>query len=322
MQEGAPDFSVSRFSTDALPQRDRLPFFRDVFARVIAKAEIEPLPGQPLRWNVAERTLPDLRIVSSDASPTRIQRTGGLLADGVDDISMVLLIDGLFVPTQFGREVSVRRDEAVLISNADACGGVVPSSTRTSVLTVPRKLLATMVPGLEDMFARRLPHNTEALRLLTGYVATLEQEGELSTPELRRLVVTHVHDLVALAIGASRDAAHVATGRGLRAARLRAIKADIAANISRRDLTIDAVAARHNISPSYLRKLLEIDGVNFTDLVLEKRLLRARRLLSDPRYADRRISDIALAAGFGDISYFNRAFRRRFGHAPSDVRAT
>jgi len=30
---------------------------------------------------------------------------------------------------------------------------------------------------------------------------------------------------------------------------------------------------------------------------------------------------VAFDAGFGDLSYFNRVFRRRFGATPSDVRA-
>jgi AraC-like DNA-binding protein len=32
-------------------------------------------------------------------------------------------------------------------------------------------------------------------------------------------------------------------------------------------------------------------------------------------------SAVALAAGFGDLSHFNRSFRRRYGATPSDVRA-
>jgi AraC-like DNA-binding protein len=30
---------------------------------------------------------------------------------------------------------------------------------------------------------------------------------------------------------------------------------------------------------------------------------------------------MASECGFGDLSYFNRAFRRRFGATPTDVRA-
>ncbi|HLI99221.1 MAG TPA: helix-turn-helix transcriptional regulator [Bradyrhizobium sp.] len=63
-------------------------------------------------------------------------------------------------------------------------------------------------------------------------------------------------------------------------------------------------------------------GTTFTELALEERLLRAHRMLNDPLHAGRLISNIALAVGFGDISYFNRTFRRRFGYAPSETRAT
>jgi AraC-like DNA-binding protein len=43
-------------------------------------------------------------------------------------------------------------------------------------------------------------------------------------------------------------------------------------------------------------------------------------MLTDLNYADRSISAVAFEAGFGDLSYFNRTFRRRFGATPSDVR--
>jgi AraC-like DNA-binding protein len=43
-------------------------------------------------------------------------------------------------------------------------------------------------------------------------------------------------------------------------------------------------------------------------------------MLSDPRLADRKISEIAFAVGFGDLSYFNRAFRRHYVVTPSEVK--
>jgi AraC-like DNA-binding protein len=43
--------------------------------------------------------------------------------------------------------------------------------------------------------------------------------------------------------------------------------------------------------------------------------------LTDARYQEERISDIALRSGFSDISHFNRSFHRRFGHTPREIRA-
>ena len=61
--------------------------------------------------------------------------------------------------------------------------------------------------------------------------------------------------------------------------------------------------------------------MTFTEYVLDQRLALAHRLLSDPRCASEKIASVAFAAGFGDVSYFYRAFRRRYDLLPSDVRA-
>jgi AraC-like DNA-binding protein len=43
-------------------------------------------------------------------------------------------------------------------------------------------------------------------------------------------------------------------------------------------------------------------------------------MLVNPLYRNRGISAIAYDAGFGDVSCFNRTFRRRYGMTPSEVR--
>jgi AraC-like DNA-binding protein len=65
---------------------------------------------------------------------------------------------------------------------------------------------------------------------------------------------------------------------------------------------------------------LEGAGTSFTDHVNELRLQQAFALLTEPRGRRRRISDIAMEAGFSDVSYFNQLFRARFGNTPSGVR--
>lgn len=51
-----------------------------------------------------------------------------------------------------------------------------------------------------------------------------------------------------------------------------------------------------------------------------ERLDRAYRLLRDSRLAAQSISAIAYEVGFGDLSYFNRAFRWPYDATPSDIR--
>jgi AraC-like DNA-binding protein len=123
-----------------------------------------------------------------------------------------------------------------------------------------------------------------------------------------------------LAMGATRDGEEMARGRGLRAARLAAIKLDIGRSLGRNDLSIGALALRHGVTTRYIQKLFESEGTTFTEYVIERRLLDAKRMLADPRFADQNIGDIALKAGFGDLPHFTRSFRRRCGMTPSDAR--
>ncbi|MGH7067950.1 MAG: helix-turn-helix domain-containing protein, partial [Acetobacteraceae bacterium] len=61
-------------------------------------------------------------------------------------------------------------------------------------------------------------------------------------------------------------------------------------------------------------------GLVFSRFILDQRVSRAHRMLTDPRRAQRNISSLAFETGFGDLSYFNRVFRRRYGATPSEVR--
>jgi AraC-like DNA-binding protein len=86
------------------------------------------------------------------------------------------------------------------------------------------------------------------------------------------------------------------------------------------ELSVNAVALRHGVTPRYIQKLFEDDGDTFSEYLLERRLAEAHRSLADPHLANRSISTIAFNAGFSDLSYFNRTYRRRFGATPTETR--
>jgi AraC-like DNA-binding protein len=155
------------------------------------------------------------------------------------------------------------------------------------------------------------------LRLLVGYSTILHDHGALETPALRRAVSAHMHDLAALLLGS--EAEPPLTG-GLQAARLKAIKDEVLRRLTQSNLSVDDIAASQQISERYMRKLFASQGTTLTDFVREARLDRAYRVLTDLSQPQRRINAIAHESGFSDLSYFNRAFRQRFGMTPSEAR--
>jgi AraC-like DNA-binding protein len=310
-----------RFSTADLPAEDRLQIWRDVFGRQVVKVDMEPIGDGPFYSDADIRLLPDLVIATVNSSANRITRSRQLVDDGGDDFILGFLTKGHVVASQGHREASFSAGEAILWSNASTGGCHYPVETGFISLSIPRAILAPAVADLDKMLMTVIPQDTGALRLLAGYLQLLLPDLAQMPPELQSLSIAHVHDLVALTLGATRDSAEIARRRGLRAVRLRAIEADIIANIASRDLSIDALAARHGISARYIRSLFQSENTSFTDFVLKQRLARAYRYLTNPQFTDLMISTIAFESGFGDLSYFNHAFRRQYGMTPSDARA-
>ena len=85
-------------------------------------------------------------------------------------------------------------------------------------------------------------------------------------------------------------------------------------------LNVTDVAGRRGVTPRYVQMLFESESTTFTEYVLAQRLARARRMLAEPGLRHRTISAIAFEVGFGNLSYFNRAFRRHFGMTSTEAR--
>ena len=65
------------------------------------------------------------------------------------------------------------------------------------------------------------------------------------------------------------------------------------------------------------REIKRRTGRTYTELLQERRLRQAAWLLEN---TDQRVSDIALAVGYENVSYFHRIFQKRFGRSPKKYR--
>jgi AraC-like DNA-binding protein len=312
---------VQKFSTEDLPASDRLSIWRDLFGRTLMKAEIDLLDETSFLTEASLTLASYLTIRSSCASAALVRRTPELVADGDDNFVFAILRQGPLMARQGNREVYLGPGDAYLWSNAVAGESRNPATRNLVTISLNRASLEGAVKDVDAKATRLIPSSTEVLRLLSGYVDLLLRRSGPIEPALLASSAAHIGDLIVLALGALRDPAENARRRGLRAARLMSVKADILANLTSPDLTVESIARRHGVSARTIGDLFAGDQTTFGDFVREQRLRRAYRMLLDGAMNHRAVSEIALSCGFGDISHFNHCFRRRFGETPTDVRA-
>jgi AraC-like DNA-binding protein len=314
----SPPGNFFRLSTDQFAERDRIEAARELIGRSLMKMEFDLQPDVPFNIEMVFRVLPDFGLASGTCSAMDCLRTAQMIES--DDLILTVAPSGGSVLHVRDSEIPIGGGMAALTRTMDVSRCAIHSTSEFVNFRFPFDKIAPMIADLDAAAMRPIPANTEALRLLVHYASTLKDEDIFVAPEIQSLTSSHLQDLAVLAIGATRDAGVTASSRGIPAARLRAIKADIARNFTDRDLSIDAVALRNGITPRYVSMLLESDATTFSEFVLTQRLHRAHQMLTDQRWSDRTVSSVAFDAGFGDLSYFNRAFRRRYGATPTDVR--
>lgn len=314
-----PDFRLLHFGGHRYTDDARLDAWRDVIGRKLIRVAIEPLQHERFRVNANLRILPGLRYGVGTFSPSVNTRTRQIVANDNDDFVLMVNLSGEMELSQNGRELLLAPGDASFMACSDEASYVRRSTGRVLCSRIPHAALSTLASNPYDSVAKIVPHNSEVLRSLTLYLETLEDHA-LSNPELRALAVGHVHDLATLMLGAKRDATVEAQEGGLRAARMVGVKSYVAENFRRQDLSIEQVAAQYQLSPRQMQRYFESAGTTFSEFVQLARLDFVHRMLRDPSKANMSVGDIIFAAGFSDVSHFNRDFREHFGASPSDVR--
>lgn len=310
---------ILEFSTDGIPEGDRTAFWREHYGHVMLRVDIEPAPDMLFEASSRCLSLPGLLLMEGSSSPVKISRGGQYLADGNDDVVLAINRSGSVVVNSNGREQSLGDGEAIVLSGGEAASFHRTSLGRSFALRVPRTMFESTVVSLDDALMRPISSDRGALKLMEDYAGWLLNAGNIDH-QLLNISVRHIQDLLALTIGPTADFADTARTRGLRAARLKLAKSFIVAHSSRRDLSVSAVATSLSVTPRYVQRLFEADGTTFSEFLTGQRLARARRLLCEPSSSPTAISTIAYDVGFGDLSYFNRCFRRQYGVTPREVR--
>jgi len=263
MPAGAADFTSFRFSTRGLPERMRIPRWREEFGRCIVHVDIEPLSDVPFQAEATLQALQGLRTLAWRGSAMRFKRSQANIVDGDDSIGIVVCSPSRSRLSQRGQEIELRAGDAIALLHSEPAMVTYAQGLQFG-LSVPRDALTPRVTNVDSLTMRPISRRTEALRLLMVYLKSALKEGALAAPKLRDVVVTHIHDLVALAISECAPLGE-SSASAVVAARHSAALDHIVGHFQDPELSLEAVARCQGISPRYLQHLMTSSGTSFTE---------------------------------------------------------
>ena len=299
--------SIDRLSTAGVAAPKRFAHWRDIFADIDRSMALE---GEPEAFHGAltRLTAGDLQLMSVKSSPL-VSRSGNSAVTEETCFSIQLVHSGRCQLRHAGVEIVAETGDMVVV---DARRPYELSFTRPLdglVLFLPWARVGHRAQTLEKLAGHRVT-NIGPAAVLSGFIRSAwDQLVEREDEQWPSSASEVIWDLLASVL--QDDRAIEATGS--RADELRRQAMTLVDHLLfDPEFRSSAIAEELGVSARYLQQVFAQAGTTPARFLLAKRLDAAAARL---RHADRpcRVTDVAFECGFSDLSYFSRAFRRRFG---------
>lgn len=313
------DFRLLRFWSDDYPAQKRLSAWTETLSRMLLRAQVEPLNNAPFQVDACLRALPGVHFGAGLWSAAATRRTKAIANADRRGFYILINTEGPLQIRAF-EETILDEGDAIFLSCAQEVSIVRNVAGRLTCARVDEVQFKTLVPDAASLNGLVIRRGNEALRLLTTYLRDIDDKQSLLSAGMRHLVVAHIFNLLALTLNSTRDAARARQSESPGTLRLRAIKQYLTDHLVDQEMSVGRVAEANHLSARQIQRLFEAEDTTFSEYLLLKRLQTVHQTLIDARQVQRGISDIALANGFSDVSYFNRAFRNHYGASPTAIR--
>jgi len=307
------------WSTADAPPGRALAYWAEVVCDVIAEMEIDS--GRPDGFH-ADLSQFDLGPVTISVIRSREQAVSrgrrAIARSPSPRFDLVYVRQGRMSLEHYGKSIDLQGGECTLLDNSEpfsfACE---PRSHRDEnfVVHFPQAWLKSWIASPYDGVGRRINAATPWGAALVSSLKAITHEDleEMAAPG--HLLATQIAGSLALALG-PEPARHTEHGRRL-ILRLRGVLQERAHET---DLDAAAVAAAAGISIRYLHAAFASAETTYGAELMEIRLTRGAQMLSDKRFRDLSVGEIAWRCGFVAPSHFARRFREKYQTSPAAYR--
>jgi AraC-like DNA-binding protein len=320
MTRNASLLDTQRASTDDFPQDQRLAFWEQYNASTLVGLRCSSFSETGFSACEDNLSLDRLRVAHIVGNQHVIERDGSMIRTVPKESVFVSLVMGsgsfffqngnchLLEP---GEMMVYRTDKPYLFGFT--------GSMHKFIFDIPQDVFAALCLRRFDN-AIKISAHTGAQRLL---VRTLgERTGGFFKQPLSQGADSYQED--SLELLGTIIAGQMGNRRinALSASYLLAAKQCILEQLSDPALSCERVALQTGVSTRHLARLFALEDTQPHRFILEKRLHRAFRLLSQADSRGLDIAEVAYRQGFTSQAHFARAFKAHYGRTPSDVRAS
>lgn len=319
-KDDSPCTAPVRVTTRELESRERRDRWSDTLDSTYCEMDVDwPDQSEQFTAELVVRPFGDLVVSTVRADPHAVVRTPAMIeSDPSDDYLLCLITRGTAILRQHSRAATLEHGSFGIVDSAVPF--VVDGATRFEQIVVraPRALLAARVPEqtLDDVTGLGISGQNGIGRFVSRLLVDIATADDSMTDRSSSSVAVSAVDLLVAAIG---DTTPPLSGtQRVHRQDLQTVQRAMERYLHDPDHTTAEIGAELGMSVRYIHKLFAIAGTTPRNWLYEVRLARARQHLAETALT---VAEISERVGFRDVSHFSRAFRRRFGASPAQLRA-
>jgi len=302
----------TRFATAHLPLRRQLSAWRTAL-RPLVEMSAAGSPDSGFAARLVAWDLGRLSVVRCQMPSASFARTLRHLTEATpDDWVLITPLDGtISIETRLDRRTISAGGVGIYSLQQELRGS--NSATTLLCLIIPRDFCAEAAAVIDP--AVNTIVRSSLAGLLVDYVINLEARLPLMPARHLPAIVEATGAMILSSIAQGNEE----TVPSLQATLFERARSYIRRNLNAPELSVEELCQELGLSRSSLYRLFEAQG-GVVQYIRSCRLFDAHRAFEAGQDL-RRIHEIAAESGFHDPAAFSRAFKRKFGYSPSEVRS-
>ena len=310
---------VRRWSTDEVPQPDRLDYWLGAVCRNVEELEVNSPRAESFAASLESASCGQVVVNNVKATPQEVRRSKSAIARSEN--SRYFLRSTTDASWSAGQKNGVLRllpGDCMLFDSKQPYEMHFSDPADLISLQLPVDWVESWLTNAEDLCGRRIVAATGWGQPLSSYVRQLSPIVAAAPPLPARLMTDQLGALLSLSLINDAEISKE-SGRTV-VAFIRKATEILQRRYAEQGLTAGAIAEELHISERTLHRYFARSGATFLQHLIQQRMMVADRMLRDKRFDRTTVSEIGRRVGLADTSHFIRQCRASLGVTPATIR--